>query len=517
MAPPIAPAPTRERTPAPKPRSLAPSARPAATTFLVKWVDEIGVPLADIDVQFSISGSNSARAVDNDGVARFVDEGGSNFAIAEAVDMSSVRASLRERWDQIRDGTVLTDQEALVQPLRGVPNGVSLEAGRQLVISVQPYVSRQRLIGGHFDTSKCFLLPQGMQGVRAIVASYGDDPGAKLLIVGHTDRAGIPAINDPLSLERAQALKDYLTDNVEGWLRWYACDNPEKRWGPKEDQLMIGALPDASSRAPSEGPIHWYQRTRALVADGICGPKTRRKLVAEYMALDGTSLPPGIEATVHGCGESFPIHGTKDGVPDAQDRRVEVFFFDGVLGVQPPVPGPISGPGSLEYPEWVKRTRRTDDHLAHGGPRLLALRLHDAMRAPLPAATARVSLGADFVPHEADADGFIFVMLPASCPAQLRVEWGKPGTTAPFPFRHEIVPDCDDGAPSDRDRKRLHNLGYAMDLPFELAAKAFQIDYRVDDQPQPKGLAGSQLPPASKSRLAAIFEGECDASPSRPG
>lgn len=280
---------------------------------------------------------------------------------------------------------------------------------------------------------------------------------------------------------------------------------------------MIEALPDASGRAPTEGHIVWYQRTRGLKVDGICGPQTRRRLIADYMALDGTSLPQGIEAIVHGCGENFPEQGTQDGASNPWDRRVEVFFFDGTLGVQPPVQSSISGPGSLEYPEWVKRTRRTDDHVVHDGPRMLALRLHDAARSPIPGAKARVALGASFIPYDADGDGFIYVMLPASCPAQLRVEWGKPDAGEPFPFRFEVVPDCDDGAPADRDRRRLHNLGYPMDLPFAVAAKAFQVDYKVDHEPQPMGLTGSQLPPATKSLLATIFEGECDASPSHPG
>jgi hypothetical protein len=49
-------------------------------------------------------------------------------------------------------------------------------------------------------------------------------------------------------------------------------------------------------------------------------------------------------------------------VADPDNRRVEVFFFDGVLGVQPPPPGDNSRPGSAEYPEWVKRAKRTLDH-----------------------------------------------------------------------------------------------------------------------------------------------------------
>lgn len=216
LAPPVAPEPLQEPLPAPRQTPVVPSARAATTTFLVKWVDELGVPLSDLRVLFSISGGIHTRTADEDGVARFLDVGGSNFAFVEAVDTASVREAVRDRWDRVREGTVLTDEAALVQPLLRNLKSVPLEAEQMVVISVQPYVSRQRLVGGHFDTSKCFLLPQGLPGIRAIVQCYETDPTAKLLIVGHTDRAGAPDINDPLSLERAQALRDYLSDNVDG-------------------------------------------------------------------------------------------------------------------------------------------------------------------------------------------------------------------------------------------------------------------------------------------------------------
>src|SRR5262249_13404881 len=100
-----------------------------------------------------------------------------------------------------------------------------------------------------------------------------------------------------------------------------------------------------------------------LSLDGVAGPETRRQLVAEYMAIDATSLPAGVEPVVHGCGENFPEDSLSDSPTDANDRRVEVFLFDAGLGVQPPPPGPNSGPGSPEFPEWVRRSQRTDDHI----------------------------------------------------------------------------------------------------------------------------------------------------------
>jgi hypothetical protein len=234
------------------------------------------------------------------------------------------------------------------------------------------------------------------------------------------------------------------------------------------------------------------------------------------MALDGTSLPPGIEATIHGCGENFPDDVTANGVADPDNRRVEVFFFDGVLGIQPPSRGLNSEPGSLEYPEWVRRTRRTDDHIAHDGPQMLALRLHDTNRRPLPQASALVAMtGGKTTPTSADGDGFIFVLLPAACPVAIRVDWGPSGTTSDFPFGFEVVVDCNSGTPADQDRNRLHNLGYPLDLSFETAAKSFQIDYKIDHQPCPAGLEDGHLPGASHKLLTSIFEGDCDASTSQ--
>jgi len=41
-------------------------------------------------------------------------------------------------------------------------------------------------------------------------ASLKDDPKAQLSIIGHTDSTGSEAVNNPLSIERAQSVRDYL-------------------------------------------------------------------------------------------------------------------------------------------------------------------------------------------------------------------------------------------------------------------------------------------------------------------
>lgn len=219
-------------------------------------------------------------------------------------------------------------------------------------------VTVARLIGLFFDTNKSFLLPAAIPAIRSVKALYDENPGSKLLVVGHTDTAGTPKVNDPLSLERAKSILSYLTDKADDWIVFYDGATPtEKRWGDKEDRDMVSRLPDASARLASETPMQFFRRTRnqqnAPLRD------VRRALIAEYMGLDETSLPADIQATAHGCGENFPAVGTADGQDLQENRRVELFFFEGEI--EPPPPGPNSGPKSPEYPQWSASAIQTID------------------------------------------------------------------------------------------------------------------------------------------------------------
>lgn len=59
-----------------------------------------------------------------------------------------------------------------------------------------------------FDTGRADIRPQ----MRPVLDEIGRnlDPGVRLTIVGHTDSTGGDGVNDPLSRERAIAVRDYL-------------------------------------------------------------------------------------------------------------------------------------------------------------------------------------------------------------------------------------------------------------------------------------------------------------------
>lgn len=246
--------------------------------------------------------------------------------------------------------------------------GISLPTDEPNTIALRSEAIRLRLIGLHFETNKNFLLPDAMPGIRALVQVYQEHPNAELLVVGHTDRSGEPAYNDELSLERADSVAAYLADDVDSWLARYESSVPsQKRWGSREDNLMLQSLPDAESKPPGQSFVRWFQETRGLAVDGIAGPQTRGKLVAEYMAHDATTLPEGTSVTGHGCGENFPLDNAgqvdsslPDGKSDAQDRRVEVFVFL-PPGIRPPPVGRSSPPNDPNYLTWLRAVTETRD------------------------------------------------------------------------------------------------------------------------------------------------------------
>ena len=121
-----------------------------------------------------------------------------------------------------------------------------------------------------------------------------------------------------------------------------------KRWGNLEVQHMLTRLPDGGTPhyagtpngladAKHDKAVRNYQQSKGLKLDGLAGPNTRKALITDYMAIDGTSLPAGATLTTHGCGEFFPVVGTPDGTRNAENRRVEIFFFDGRNGRHRPV------------------------------------------------------------------------------------------------------------------------------------------------------------------------------------
>lgn len=381
-------------------RSGAP-ARPPATGELLEertWfelvvVDERGEPVGDLELEFSYQDARTRRTTDASGRARLEDVDAS-FATAALADLDAARTLLRPRWQQPRGGpAALPAHVQIWQAIAPAPT-LGLQCERPRTVSLRPSVRRLRLVAGYFDTSKSFLLPSGLPGLRAAIRLCGRRSDSSLLIVGHTDTAGAPEYNATLSLARAEAVAALLRADAEAWYRWYdpgvAAD---RRWGDIEDQHMLDALPDASERPPHEPRVRWFQRTRGLAVDGVAGTETRHALLREYMRLADASLPAELAVTTHGCGEHFPCEATGDGRADLRNRRIELFLFDDGLGVLPEPPGDRSSADSPQYPEWLARAGEPIDFVADEAALTLRLEWAEDVIARLPADAAIVLSG----------------------------------------------------------------------------------------------------------------------------
>lgn len=246
-----------------------------------------------------------------------------------------------------------------------------LRIGRSHVVELPPRLLRVRLHGLMFESDKTFLLPGAMRGIRGLVGLYSGHEDMSVVITGHADRAGRSEYNLKLSDGRAQAIGQFLYDDAAQWLPNYEAPPSGAAWGAREDQHMLCAivrdsggpfyrgLVDGDFGPLSEAAIRGYQAARGLSVDGVPGPNTREKLITDYMAIDGTSLPAEADILFLGCGENHSAVATEDGEDEPENRRVEIFLFD----PGPPSPGVPDGcPGDgCAYEDWTEHALETYD------------------------------------------------------------------------------------------------------------------------------------------------------------
>jgi outer membrane protein OmpA-like peptidoglycan-associated protein len=268
--------------------------------------------------------------------------------------------------------------------------GLKVAIGRAEHVELPVRAVRGRLTGMLFETDKTFLLPSAMRGIRNLRLLYDEYPRLEVLVTGHTDTVGATDYNQGLSEERAEAVAAFLTDQADTWLGWYQGKPHSRPWGVREDQHMLATLGhyagpvDGQAGTGTQGAYRTFQESKGLPASGFGDQATRRALIVDYMAQDGTSLPAGTPIQLHGCGEHHNEVPTGDNVDEPKNRRVEVFLFDGAI--QPPPRKPCQS--CPEYPEWLKQTYRTVD--LDLPPGSLTAMVVDDQDAPL--AEARVEL-----------------------------------------------------------------------------------------------------------------------------
>ena len=87
---------------------------------------------------------------------------------------------------------------------RGTGVEVTQTADNQLKLNIPSDIS--------FDTGRSDIKPNFRQVLDQFGQSLRDNPGSTVRIIGHTDSTGSDAINNPLSLQRAESTRAYLAD-----------------------------------------------------------------------------------------------------------------------------------------------------------------------------------------------------------------------------------------------------------------------------------------------------------------
>jgi outer membrane protein OmpA-like peptidoglycan-associated protein len=93
-------------------------------------------------------------------------------------------------------------RQAMEQATRGTNVEVTRTADNQLKLNIPNDIS--------FDLNSAAIKPQLRGVLDPFASSLRDDPATRLTIIGHTDSSGNDAINNPLSMDRAQSVRDYL-------------------------------------------------------------------------------------------------------------------------------------------------------------------------------------------------------------------------------------------------------------------------------------------------------------------
>lgn len=93
-------------------------------------------------------------------------------------------------------------RKAMEQATRGTGVEVSRTADNRLKLNVPNDVS--------FSVNSAAIRPELRGVLDPFANSLHDDPNTRIEIIGHTDSSGSDAVNNPLSQERAQSVRDYL-------------------------------------------------------------------------------------------------------------------------------------------------------------------------------------------------------------------------------------------------------------------------------------------------------------------
>jgi outer membrane protein OmpA-like peptidoglycan-associated protein len=131
----------------------------------------------------------------------------------QAVRDSLSRASQEDsvRTAALRDSLRLTRDRARIASIRDSLERMALRDSLRLLMATRQ--TRLTLRGVNFELGKAVLLPISRDILSEVARSLVANPEVRVEVAGHTDSSGSRAVNERLSLARAESVKAYLVEN----------------------------------------------------------------------------------------------------------------------------------------------------------------------------------------------------------------------------------------------------------------------------------------------------------------
>jgi outer membrane protein OmpA-like peptidoglycan-associated protein len=126
-------------------------------------------------------------------------------SLATAVRDDSLRTAA------LQDSLRLTQNRARIAALRDSLARVALRDSLRLLMAQKQ--TRVTLRGVNFQTGKAILLPVSREILQDVARSLVSNPVVRVEVAGHTDITGSRAVNERLSLARAESVKAFLIEN----------------------------------------------------------------------------------------------------------------------------------------------------------------------------------------------------------------------------------------------------------------------------------------------------------------
>ncbi len=115
------------------------------------------------------------------------------------------------RTAALRDSLRLTQNRARIASIRDSLERIALRDSLRLMMATRQ--TRLTLRGVNFELGKAVLLPISRDILEEVARSLVANPQVRVEVAGHTDSTGSRALNERLSLARAESVKAFLVEN----------------------------------------------------------------------------------------------------------------------------------------------------------------------------------------------------------------------------------------------------------------------------------------------------------------